>query len=71
MPGHAVRRCLRIRRSIGSKEAADRSIRRGTQHHWRSHRCSSMALANQSWYIESAFGTKRSWVRIPPPRLHK
>jgi hypothetical protein len=28
-----------------------------------------MALADQSWYIESAFGTKRSWVRIPPPRL--
>jgi hypothetical protein len=27
-----------------------------------------MALADQSWYIESAFGTKRPWVRIPPPR---
>jgi hypothetical protein len=27
-----------------------------------------MALADQSWYMESAFGTKRSWVRIPPPR---
>jgi hypothetical protein len=52
-------RALRIRGSIGSKKAADRSIRRGTQHHWRSHWCSSMALADQSWYIESAFGTKR------------
>ena len=27
-----------------------------------------MALADQSWYIESAFGTKRPWVQIPPPR---
>jgi hypothetical protein len=39
---------LPIRRSIGSKQAADRSIRRGTEHHWRSHECSSMALADQS-----------------------
>jgi hypothetical protein len=33
VPGHVVRPCLRIRTSIGSKEAADRSIRRGTRHH--------------------------------------
>jgi hypothetical protein len=26
-----------------------------------------MALADQSWYIESAFGTKRPWVQIPHP----
>jgi hypothetical protein len=24
-----------------------------------------MTLADQSWYIESAFGTKRPWVQIP------
>ena len=61
VPGRTTGLCLRIKRSIGSSAAPDRSIRRGTRHHWRSHRCSSMALADQSWYIESAFGTKRSW----------
>ena len=36
VPDRAVRPCLarlRIKRSIGSKEAAERSIRRGTRHH--------------------------------------
>ena len=61
MTGRTIGLYLRIKRSIGSKEAADRSIRRGTRHHWRSHRCSSMALADPSWYIESAFGTKKSF----------